>query len=130
MATHTGDEGIVKIGSTAVGEVTSFSFTLISGVIEDTAKGDTAVTRKAGRADANGTVSCWWDQDDAQHVLMAAGLAVTLILQVEGDTTGDFQYTIPAIVTEETHESSEGEGIATCVFSFVATGAITRDTAA
>ena len=130
MATHTGDEGLVKIGANDVLEVRSFSFTLSAAAIEDTSKGDAAVTRVVGRADAAGNVSCWWDQDDTNgQVSMAVGTAVSLIFQVEGDTTGDFQYTIPAIITEVEHSSPEGNSIAEANFSFVASAAITRDTA-
>lgn len=127
MTTHTGDEGLVKIGANTVAEVRSFSFNEISGVIEDTAKGDAAVTRKAGRADASGEISCWWDQGDTNgQVAMTAGASVTLILQVEGDASADIQYSIPSIITEIAHSSPEGESIAEATFSFVASAALTR----
>lgn len=127
MATHTGDEGLVKIGADTVLEVRNFSFTLSAATIADTSKGDTAVTRVAGRQDSAGTVSCWWDQDDTTgQVAMVEGASVDLILQVEGDTTGDFQYTIPAIITEVEHSSPEGDSIAEANFSFVGRAAHTR----
>lgn len=127
MTTHTGDEGLVKIGANTVAEVRSFSFSESAVAIEDTAKGDASVTRRPGRLDASGSLSCWWDQDDTNgQVILIAGAAVDLILQVEGDASGDFQYTVPAIITEVEHSSPEGDVIAEANFSFVASGAVTR----
>ena len=127
MTTHTGDEGLVKIGANTVAEVRSFEFTLTSGVIEDTAKGDASVTRKPGRKDANGQVTCWWDQDDTNgQVAMVEGAEVTLLLQVEGDASGDIQYTIPSIIQSVQHLSPEGESIAEAIFTFIGSAATSR----
>ena len=44
MANHHGTEGLVKVGTNTVGEVTGFNFTLTAEYAEDTTLADTAKT--------------------------------------------------------------------------------------
>lgn len=127
MTTHTGDEGVVKVGSDAVAEVLDFEFTITHAFIEDPAKGDPAVTGKAGRERSSGRIKCMWDQSDTTgQVAMVSGASVTINCFVEGDTSGDIQYSFPAILGEETHRSTEGESIAEAEFAWTSNGAHTR----
>jgi hypothetical protein len=48
MATHTGSEGVIKIGSTVLGELRSYTLESTSDTIEDTSLGDTSRTFKTG----------------------------------------------------------------------------------
>ena len=48
MATHTGSEGTIKIGSDTLGEIRSYTLESTGEVIEDTSMGDSARSYKAG----------------------------------------------------------------------------------
>ena len=48
MATHTGSEGTVKIGSDTLGEIRSYTIESTGETIEDSTMGDAARTYKAG----------------------------------------------------------------------------------
>jgi len=44
MATHHGKEGLIKVGSDTIGEVTGFTIETTADVVEDTALTDAAKT--------------------------------------------------------------------------------------
>ena len=48
MATHTGSEGLIKIGANTLGELRSYSLETTGDTIEDTTMGDSARTYKTG----------------------------------------------------------------------------------
>jgi len=109
MATTSGNEGVVKVGTDTVGEVTAFSFTNTAEQIEDTAMGDSAKTYLPGLTDGSGSVTCRWDAGDADgQEAMTAGSSVTLHLMPEGDTATDVEYTGTAVITSEGVSSSMG----------------------
>ena len=56
MATHTGLNGVVKIGSNTVGEVTSFTLSQTQDTVEDTSLTASMKSYKALRGDATATV--------------------------------------------------------------------------
>ena len=56
MATHHGKEGVVTIGGTAVGELTSFTIETTGDVVEDTALTDATKSFVAGRTSFSGTL--------------------------------------------------------------------------
>lgn len=110
MATHTGSEGTVKVGSNAVGEITAFTVTETGQVIEDSSMGDTARTYKAGLKDATGSITVRFDGDEVYGATgqgeLDVGSSVTLNLYPEGADTGDTYYTGTAIVTSKEVASS------------------------
>ena len=82
MATHTGSEGTVKLGTvgsdTAIGEIRSYSISETGDTIEDTAMGDSSRTYAVGLKTFSGTVDCYFDPDDAKQDEMVAGASLTL----------------------------------------------------
>ena len=124
MATHTGSEGTIKIGSDVLGELRSFSLESTSETIEDTSMGDTSRTYKVGLKSFTGSASVFFDENDTAQTALVAGAEITLNVYPEGATSGDSYYTGSAIVTGKTINSSF-DGMVEAEVSFQGTGALT-----
>ena len=127
MATHTGSEGTIKIGSDTLGELRSFSLESTAETIEDTSMGDSARTYKVGLTAFSGTASVFFDETDTAQGNVDAGTEITLNVYPEGDTAGDTYYTGSAIVTGRTINSSF-DGMVEMEISFQGSGALTETT--
>ena len=100
MAVHTGSAGLIKIGSNTVAEVTAFTLETTADVIESTQLTDTSKTFKVSRKSGTVTVEAAWDETDSNgQIVLQEATGVTLLLYPEGADSGDFFYTVPAIVT-------------------------------
>ena len=106
MATHTGSEGTIKVGSDTVGELRSFSLETTAETIEDTSMGDSSRTYKTGLKAFSGSASVFWDEADTGQIALVVGTEVTLNLYPEGATTGDKYFTGSAIIIGKTVNSS------------------------
>lgn len=128
MATHKGSEGIVKIGTNTVAEVTGFSFDETADTIEDTELSDSARTYVSDLTSFSGSIDCMWDETDTTgQGAMTAGASVTLNLYPEGATTGDTYYSGTALITSISRANAIG-AMVTASFSFQGTGALTAST--
>ena len=127
MATHTGSEGTIKIGSDTLGELRSFSLETTAETIEDTSMGDTSRTYKVGLKTFTGTASVFFDETDTAQTALVAGAEITLNVYPEGASSGDTYYTGSAIVTGRTINSSF-DGMVEAEISFQGTGALTEST--
>ena len=127
MATHTGSEGTIKIGSDTLGELRSFSLESTAETIEDTSMGDTSRTYKVGLKTFTGTASVFFDETDTAQTALTAGAEITLNVYPEGATTGDTYYSGTAIVTGKTINSSF-DGMVEMEISFQGNGALTEST--
>ena len=130
MATHTGSEGTVKVGSNAIAEIRSFSIEQSADTLEDTTMGDTARTYKSSLTTYTGSVDVLWDAGDTTgQGALDIGVEVTLNLYPEGDTSGDVYYTGSAIVTGVTVNSTY-DGLVEMSISVQGNGALTQTTVA
>lgn len=129
MATHTGSEGTVYVGSDPVAEIRSFSLESTSEVIEDTSMGDTDRTFKAGLKSFTGSLEVFWDETDAAQIALDVGASVTLKVYPEGNTTGDKFYEGTVLVTGLT-VTSPFDGMVEAAISVQGTGALTLSTVA
>ena len=130
MATHTGSEGTVKVGSNAIAEIRSFSIEQSADTLEDTTMGDTARTYKSSLTTYTGSVDVLWDETDTNgQGALTIGAEVTLNLYPEGDTSGDTYYTGTAIVTGRTINSTY-DGLVEMSISVQGSGALTEATVA
>ena len=128
MATHTGSEGTVKVGSNAIAEIRSFSIEQSADTLEDTTMGDTARTYKPSLTTYTGTIEVLWDETDTTgQGALTIGAEVTLNLYPEGDATGDTYLTGSAIVTGRTVNSSY-DGLVEMSISVQGNGALTQTT--
>lgn len=130
MATHTGSEGTVKVGSNAIAEIRSFSIEESADTLEDTTMGDTARTYKPSLTTFTGSVDVLWDETDTTgQGALTIGAEVTLNLYPEGDASGDTYLTGSAIVTGRTVNSSF-DGLVEMSISVQGNGALTQTTVA
>jgi predicted secreted protein len=128
MATHTGSEGTVKVGSDAIAEIRSFSIEESADTLEDTTMGDTARTYKPSLTNFTGSVDALWDETDTTgQGALTIGAEVTLNLYPEGDASGDTYLTGSAIVTGRTVNSSF-DGLVEMSISVQGNGALTQTT--
>ena len=128
MATHTGSEGTIKIGSDTLGELRSFSLETTGDTIETSNMGTTARTYKAGLTSWNGTASLFWDENDAAQTALTVGSTITINVYPEGNQTGDKYFTGSAIVTAKS-VSASFDGLVESSISFTGNGALTLSTA-
>lgn len=127
MATHTGSEGTIKIGTDTVGELRSFSLESTAETIEDTSMGDTNRSYKVGLKTFTGTASVFFDETDTAQNAVDAGAEITLNVYPEGASSGDTYYSGSAIVTGRTINSSF-DGMVEMEISFQGNGALTEAT--
>jgi predicted secreted protein len=127
MATHTGSEGVIKIGSTVLGELRSYTLEQTSDTIEDTSLGDTTRTYKTGLKGFSGSASLFFDEADAGQLLVTAGSAITINLSPEGTSAGDKFFSGDAIVTAY-NVSASFDGMVEAEMTFTGTGAVTVGT--
>lgn len=130
MATHTGSEGTVKVGTDAIAEIRSFSIEESADTLEDTSMGDTARTYKSSLTTYTGSIDVLWDETDtAGQGALTIGAEVTLNLYPEGDASGDTYLSGSAIVTGRSVNSSF-DGLVEMSISVQGNGALTTSTVA
>jgi hypothetical protein len=129
MATHKGQDGIVKVGSDAVAEVRSFSIEETADTVEDTVMTDTSRTYITTLKSFSGSLDVFWDETDTNgQVALAVGNSVTLAFYPEGDSTGDTYYSGTALVTGFTRTASF-DGMVEASITVQGSGALTTATA-
>ena len=127
MATHTGSEGLIKIGNDTLGELRSYSLETTGDTIEDTSMGDSARTYKAGLTAWSGTASLYFDEADTAQTALTVGSTITIKVAFEGTSSGDKFYEGSAIVTGKS-VSASFDGLVESEISFTGTGALSLST--
>jgi predicted secreted protein len=127
MATHTGSEGLIKVGTTTVGELRSYTLEQTSDTIEDTSLGDSSRTYKTGLKGFSGSASLFFDEADAGQILMVVGTEITIKVFPEGASSGDKFYEGSAIVTGY-NVSASFDGMVEAEMTFTGTGALSLST--
>lgn len=130
MATETSANGVIKVGSNAVAEVTGYSINYTSDTVEDTVIGDTARTYKATLKSYTASIDAMYDQTDTTGQLaLDVGTEITFSLYPSGETSGDKYYTGSGIITGRTISGSTGEMI-TATFEIQGSGDLTESSVA
>jgi predicted secreted protein len=128
MATHTGNEGTIKVGSNAIAEVRSYSIEETGDTVEDTVMGDTYRTHKASLKSWTASADIYIDETDTTgQGALTVGSEVTLNVYYEGETAGDSYKTGTAIVTASSLNASF-DGMLEGSISLQGTGALTSST--
>ena len=128
MATHTGSEGTIKVGTTVVGELRSYTLDQSADTIEDTSMGDSVRTYKAGLKAWSGSASLFFDETDAGQTALALGTEIALKVYPEGASSGDKYYYGQAIITGS-NISASFDGMVEAEVTFTGSGALTLGTA-
>ena len=127
MATHHGKEGVVTVGGTAVGELTSFTLETTGDVVEDTSLSDATKSFVTGRTSFSGTLEMHFDESSTEQETLIAGASISFVLLPEGNTAGDASYTGTGIVTGMSINNSM-DAIISRTVTFQGTGALTIGT--
>ena len=128
MATHTGVSGLVKVGTSTVAEVRSFTLDTTAELLEDTALTDTSKTFQVGKKGATASIECFWDETDSNgQIAIAEGSQVTMTLYPEGADSGDYCFGGTWLITANS-TSTPTDGMIEATFSATLTGALTRGT--
>jgi len=127
MATHHGKEGVVTVGGTGVGELTSFTLETTGDVVEDTALTDSTKSFVAGRTSFSGTLEMHFDETDSPQTSLVAGASLAFILLPEGNASGDRSFSGTGIVTGMSVNNSM-DAIISRTVTFQGTGALTIGT--
>lgn len=128
MATHTGSEGTIKVATTTVGELRSYSLEQTADTIEDTSMGDTSRTYKSALKGWSGSASLFFDEADAGQLLLVLGTSIALKVYPEGASSGDKYYYGDAIITGS-NISASFDGMVEAEVTFTGTGVLTLGTA-
>lgn len=129
MATHTGSEGTVHIGTNAVAEIRSYTLNENSDTIEDTTMGDVARSFKPSLTSFDGTIDVYWDETDTNgQALLVPSAEVTIKFYPEGAAAGDTYYTGTAVVTSRSI-SAAFDNMVEMSIGVQGTGALTTATA-
>ena len=129
MATHTGSEGVVKIGTFTMAETRSYTLTETGDTIENSVMGDSYRTYAAGMKTFTGSIVCYWDETESAQGALTVGASVTLNLYPEGNASTDKYYTGTVLVTS-IERSAAFDGMVEATFSFQGTGTLTESTVA
>lgn len=130
MATFTGSDGVILVGSDQIAEVRSYSIDETMDTLEDTAMGDTSRTYKTSLKSFSGSADVFFDDTDtAGQGALTVGSEVTLSVQFEGNTTGDHKMSGTVLITGRTISASF-DGMVEASISFQGTGALTESTVA
>ncbi len=129
MATHTGSEGTVKVGSTnSILEIRSYSVEETSDTAEDTSMGDSYRTFKSTLKAWTGSVDVFWDETDSTgQGALVVGSEVTVRFMPEGSASGDTYLTGNAIVTGKTVTGSF-DGMVESTITLQGTGSLSAAT--
>ena len=128
MATFTGSDGVILVGTDQVAEVRSYSIDETMDTLEDTAMGDTSRTYKTSLKSFSGSADVFFDDSDtAGQGALTVGSEVTLNVQFEGNTSGDHKMSGTVLITGRTISASF-DGMVVASTSFQGTGALTEST--
>ena len=128
MATFTGSDGVILVGTDQIAEVRSYSIDETMDTLEDTAMGDTSRTYKTSLKSFSGSADVFFDDTDtAGQGALTVGSEVILNVQFEGNTTGDHKMSGTVLITGRTISASF-DGMVEASISFQGTGALTEST--
>jgi len=128
MATFSGSDGVILVGTNQVAEVRSYSIDETMDTLEDTAMGDTSRTYKTSLKSFSGSADVFFDDTDTSgQGGLTVGTSATLNIQMEGNTTGDHKLSGTVLVTGRTITASF-DGLVEASITFQGTGALTEST--
>ncbi len=130
MSNFRGQDGACSYAAVSFGELRNWSLDGVTvETIDDTVKGDSVRTHKAGLGDGGtATITCWLDyvtaqQDIIDHINTPSGIpagGVAIILTAD---TGK-EFTFNAIPTSYSSNSPEGSALVEASFTLKVTGAV------
>ncbi len=128
MATFSGSDGVIRIGSNVMAEVRSWSVEQTADTNEDTVMGDSWRTHKSSLKSWTGSADVLFDDTDTNgQTACVVGATITVSFQMEGNTSGDHRLYGSAIITAKSLNASY-DGLVEASITFQGTGALTEGT--
>lgn len=128
MATFSGSDGVILVGTDQVAEIRSFSIDESMDTLEDTSMGDQNRSYKASLKSFSGSADVFFDDTDTSgQGALTVGTSATLNIQMEGNTSGDHKLSGTVLVTGRTITASF-DGLVEASITFQGTGALTEST--
>jgi hypothetical protein len=128
MATFSGSDGVIKIGSALIAEVRGWSVEQTGDTNEDTVMGDSWRTHKPSLKSWSGSADVLFDDTDTNgQTACVLGTVVTVSFQMEGNSSTDHRLTGSAIVTGKSITTTY-DGLVEASITFQGTGALTENT--
>ena len=133
MATTTGSSGVVKLqvagtSVAVIGEVRSYTLDGSADTIEDSVMGDTARTYKPGLENSTVSLECYWDDSDAQQLVIDNRASLDFEIYPTGTGTGEKYYSGTGLVTSKSITAAF-DGMVEAAFAIQVSGAVTEATA-
>ena len=125
MATYSGSEGIIKIGSTQIAEVKSWSLEETTDCVDSSVIGTKWRKSQSTILGWSGTIDAFWDHEDEGQVQLAAGASVGLNLYPQGPENGRLIFSGTAIVTSVSRSASF-DSLVEASFNFQGNGELHR----
>ncbi len=126
MATHSGSEGKVFVGSNQIAEVKSWSLEVTADTVDASVIGSQWRKNQSTIKSWAGSFDAFWDEADSKgQGALTAGKTVTLNLYPEGDEQGNTYFTGSVIITSISYKASF-DGLVEAGFSFTGTDALTQ----
>ena len=130
MATKTGASGVVKVqvsGTTVavVGEVRSFTFDGSADTIEDSVMGDVSRSYKAGLKTNTVSLEVYWDEADAQQLVLDERASIDFEIYPTGTGTGETFFSGTGVVTSRSITGAF-DGMVEASFSIQCSGDVTE----
>ena len=130
MATFSGSDGVILVGTDQVAEVRSYSIDETMDTLEDTSMGDTSRTYKTSLKSFSGSADVFFDDTDTSgQGGLTVGTSATLNIQMEGNTSGDHKLSGTVLVTGRTITASF-DGLVEASLTIQGSGALTETTVA
>lgn len=126
MAKFKGKDGVIRVGSTAIGNLRSYEVSETAATTDATVMGDDDTTHEALQNSWEGSADALWDDTDTSgQGALAVGSTVALEFHPEGTGSGNRELTGNAIVTGRTVRASH-DGLVEGSFTFQGTGGLTE----
>ena len=126
MAKMHGKNGIVKVATAAVAEVTNWTLTLTTETARSDAMGDDWQEHLIGKRSGTGSVTCRLDPADTNgQVELEKGANVALKLYPGGDTAASREYDIASATISNVSVNVDQDDVVSVSFDFQANGAVT-----
>jgi hypothetical protein len=129
MATRKGKEGIVKVGTTVVGEVKSFELEVTANEVDTSIMGVDWTKTDSTQNSWSGTMEVFYDPTDTGQQGLAVGDMATLAFYYEGSTTGLKYDTGTALITSIS-KSQSFDSMVNQTVAFSGNGTLTTSTVA
>jgi hypothetical protein len=130
MATYKGSGGVLRIGTTTLAELKSWTIDTTQETIDDTSMGDAWRTHIPGLLSWSGSGECHWDptNTNGQTVLDLAGTTIgtaTATFFPVGTATTATQYS-GVITVNSASRTASMDGLVEATFQFTGNGTLTR----